>query len=184
MAIIDLDEFIVPLAYKNITDFLCKTPESASQILLGWTIYGSAGHKTKPAGLVIENYKRREKEPGHPFFKSIVNPRDVIAANVHFSKVAGDTIDENGLILNEHENYIRQGSFPITIKPLTKDKIRINHYIIKSQEEYRQKSARGSTFNSDYNYDFFKANDRNDVLDTVMDKYIIPVKESIKQINN
>ena len=41
-------------------------------------MFGSAGHVQRPAGLVIENYLRRENQV-NPTIKSIINPRRVIS---------------------------------------------------------------------------------------------------------
>ena len=49
IAVIDLDEFIVPIKDKNIPDFL-RRMEKFSAVEINWLVYGSGGAKTKGPG--------------------------------------------------------------------------------------------------------------------------------------
>ena len=173
MAVIDLDEFIVPVYYDTIQEYLKTLPKNFAQLIMGWVQYGSSGHKTKPDGLVMENYKKHAlKNWG---IKPIVNPRLIVdLTNPHCFKVAGFTIDENGkklgrIIQDENRN-------------ITTNKIRCNHYVTKSYEEYINRMNQGSVSTmriEDYrSIERFKWYDRNDVYDDIMDKYI----EKLKQV--
>jgi len=166
LAIIDLDEFIVPVATKTIPEFLRSLAPGVSQLLIGWVLYGSSGHETKPEGLVIENYKRRGKDNSSSLFKAIINPRMCYYCQCHFHDCAGKTIDENGTEVMTHRE---------DFQPFDKNRIRINHYHCKSWQEYRLKRNRGDAFfgNSDkYDRHAFDGHDQNDILDPIMDKYI------------
>lgn len=175
MAIIDLDEFIVVTEHENIPEYLNTLPQNFAQLTIGWVQYGSSGHKTKPDGLLMENYKRHaEKSWG---IKSIVNPRLVIdLTNPHSHIVAGFTIDENGkklgrIIQDENRN-------------ITTNKIRCNHYVTKSFEEYVARMNQGSATtqkSTEYrSIEKFNWYDRNEVYDDIMDKYI----EKLKKISD
>lgn len=171
LAVIDLDEFIVAKDYDNIVDFLNTLPKHFAQLVIGWEQYGSSGHKKKPKGLVIENYKHHASKSWG--IKSIVNPRLVYEThNPHTQGVAGFTIDENGkklgkIIQDENRN-------------ITTNKIRVNHYITKSFDEYiarmNQGSATGQISTEYRGIDKFKWYDRNEVYDDIMDKYIEKLK--------
>ncbi|GHV82027.1 hypothetical protein AGMMS49991_05850 [Spirochaetia bacterium] len=175
LAIIDLDEFIVPVKDKTITDFL-KDFTFYSQIIMRWIIYGSSGHKTKPDGLVIENYKNRADESDTRWTKVIVNPRSVMAPKTHACFVCGFTVDEN-------KHIVKPEKFMDTNRPdLSMDKIRINHYYTKSLEEYLNKGKHGTLdLPRQYkrNADGFMYDDKNAVFDPIMDKYVEPVKAAI-----
>ena len=171
MAVIDLDEFIVPVDYDTIPEYLKTLPKNFAELVIGWVQYGSSNHKTKPNGLVIENYKRHAlKNWG---IKSIVNPRLVYETlNPHTHEVAGFIIDENGkkmgrIIQDENRN-------------ITTNKIRCNHYVTKSFEEYIARMNQGSATNqlsTEYRgIEKFKWYDRNEVYDDIMDKYIKKLK--------
>ncbi len=172
MALIDLDEFLVPVKHKTLPDFLNTLPRF-SQLIISWVNYGSNGHKKKPCGLVIENYtKRGKKRYG---VKSIINPRLIVyLGNPHYNFVAGPTIDENG----KHIGAVNQENNPTTI-----NKIRCNHYQTKSYEEYYARCCKGSaatgallkTFGKDIETNF-QSFDKNEISDNIMDKYIKQLK--------
>lgn len=170
MAIIDVDEFIVPLKDKNIPKFLRKY-RKYPQVCIHWLLYGSAGHKTKTDGLVIERFNKHSAS-GNPHVKSIVNPRAVIKAVIHFHSVLGQSVNAN---------------FEEVTGPLDErapiDKIRMNHYVIKSLEEYtnKQKRGRASGSKDDLNMGFFNCHDQNDVTDDYMQKYAKKISKKCKK---
>ena len=164
LAIVDLDEFIVPMNNKRLADTLPEF-EAYNQILLHWVIYGSSGHIQKTPGLVLERFKHHQ-EGVWPLTKAIVNPKAVVYAHVHSSVVLGKTVDEKKNILPKMK----------TIMP-SADYIKINHYVIKSQEEFLKKKNKGRALGN-FTDDFFKGHDRNEVSDT-MD--MTPIINTIKK---
>ena len=172
MTHIDLDEFIVPVETETVTEFLRKL-HNTRELLISWVLYGSDGHKTKPNGLVIENYMHR----GERLFgcKAIINPRFLYkVGNPHILNVAGNMVDENGTICG----FIDQNK-----NPLPCNKIRINHYHCKSREEYREKSKRGCVAfgkNPDRcNEKQFNDHDKNEVYDPIMNNFIPKIKQKM-----
>ena len=167
---IDLDEFIVLHEKKNISDFM-EDYADCSQVSLRWMIYGSSGHEKEPKGLVIENFKSHAKEPTFSP-KSIFNPRTVVWCGAHYMWLCGKWVDENGV------------DFGAT-KELSVNKAQINHYVIKSWEEfYRRKAARGCVDNKSFGEDlrkYFNIFDINDVTDDLMKPYAEKLKEIIKK---
>lgn len=136
IAIIDIDEFIVPKQDKSIPDFL-KRMEDFSVVELNWLCYGSGGAKKKEPGGVMERFKWHSL-PEHKlnrYVKSIVNPRRVYSViGCHeVARINGKAGDSHG---NEIHKSFRDR------KP-QHDVIRINHYAVKSFEEFKQKQARG-----------------------------------------
>ena len=175
MAIIDLDEFLVATHYDNIVEYLKTLPQNFAELVIGWEQYGSSGHIHKPKGLLIENYKHHAAKSWG--VKSIVNPRLVYETrNPHIHEVAGFIIDENGkklakIIQDENRN-------------ITTHKIRVNHYVTKSFDEYIARMNQGSVteqLSTEYrSVEKFKWYDRNEVYDDIMDKYI----EKLKKISD
>ena len=173
LALIDLDEFLVPVKNKNLVDFVHTMPKHASCIVASWVLYGSAGHKTKPKGLVMENYKYRRKQPSG--CKSIVNPRlQISQRNPHINFVAGFVVDGSGRKL---------GRIDQTGNPPPIDYIRCNHYVTKSFAEFKARCARGgpgSGPNSSrwrkkfQNYQLYNS---DNIYDDIMDKWIERVKK-------
>lgn len=157
LAVIDLDEFIVPIKDKNIPDFL-RRMEKFSAVEINWLCYGSSGAKTKEPGGVMERF-RKHSHPEHRLnthVKSIVDPRRVCTmTGCHeAARMSGKVVDSHGVPLTKG----RGDRIP------QQDVIRINHYAIKSYEEFLSKRARGRarvTTMRDMGY--FERYDLNDI---------------------
>ncbi|AEJ23363.1 hypothetical protein WKK_02445 [Weissella koreensis KACC 15510] len=172
LAIIDADEFIVPVEKENILDMMNSLDISFSQILVGWLIYGSNGLKKKPKGLVTDNFKYHARSEFIADYKPILNPRLVLkVGSPHWATIIGKTIDENGKRIWNYPYHTK-----IYAEPASKNKIRINHYYSKSLEEFIKKSKRGYADNGSSDrlardMDAFHEHDQNYVTDTVINKY-------------
>ena len=122
----------------------------------------------------MENYKHHaDKSWG---IKSIINPRLVIdITNPHANDIAGFTINENGKRLGR----VNQSGLGV----LPYDKIRCNHYVTKSYEEYVARMNKGCATNqaiAEYrSLEKFKEYDQNQIHDEIMDKYIKKLKNKI-----
>ena len=165
-----MDEFLVPVEHDTVPEFLHTLPYGFAQLVVTWVIYGSSGHVHKPDGLVIENFKHHAAKTWG--VKSIINPRLLVGyTNLHANFIAGWTIDNNGKKLG----YINQ-----TKNPPAYNKLRLNHYYTKSYDEYIARLNRGSattqTTTSYRNAEKFKEYDRNEIYDTVMDRFIEKLK--------
>lgn len=158
IAVIDLDEFIVPIKDKTISEFL-KQFENFSAVEINWLVYGSSGAKEKKHGTVMERFKQHsllEHELNRKV-KSIVNPRRVfnfIGAH-EASPICGKTADSHGNAITENYHN-RQPQH---------DVIRINHYAIKSYEEFLKKRTRGSVRGDvkRFQLEYFNQFDLNDI---------------------
>ena len=136
IAFIDIDEFLFSPTGRGLPDVLAGF-ESWPGVCVSRVDYGPSGHRKKPSGLVIESYlHRRGYEPGYrEFVKSIVDPaRTRRAFNAHrFLYTDGEAVDENGRPMDEAAPNRSEVSLSL---------LRINHYVTKSEEEYRDKEAR------------------------------------------
>lgn len=136
MAFIDLDEFIVPVRDASIPEFL-KGLEPFAAVEINWLVYGSGGRKDKTPGTMMERFRFHSK-PEHYLnrhVKSIVNPRRVFTMiGCHeVARISGDTADSHGQPVRRH---FRE-------REPQQDIIRINHYAVRSYEEFIEKQARG-----------------------------------------
>ncbi len=157
LAVIDLDEFIVPVKDATTADFLHRM-EQFSVVEINWLVYGSNGAKTKEPGDVMQRF-RRHSLPEHTLnlhVKSIVDPRRVACMiGCHeAARIAGQAADSHGNVISKHfRNRMPQ-----------QDVIRINHYAIKSYEEFLSKRARGrARINSMRDLSYFEQYDLNDI---------------------
>jgi len=177
LAVIDIDEFIVPVKNETVADFL-KNFEQYAGVDVNWLMYGSSGEKHRRDGLVIERFRTRGKIGEHFYgcgtIKTICNPRAVFKLDIHtplYFRFA-NTVNSDKKIRKYHYK---------DVKPVY-DKIRINHYFTKSYDECQLKLKRGwADMKGKHNPLIFEHCDLNDEYDELMDKYIPLVSENIKK---
>ena len=161
LAVIDLDEFIVPVKCDNIMDFLKQQSDTIAQFVVPWIIFGSDGHMTKPDNLVIESYTKRARHSW--LYKSIINPRLVLKMSCHEHDVAGRTVSVRSSVL------------------------RVHHYHCKSWEEYKLKAMRGDAWDGadagvkKYQEQCFKRHDLNDIADNAAARFAPIIKRNINR---
>lgn len=131
LAAIDVDEYIVLFEDKDIKDLL-KRYEAHGALGIPWSVYGSSGHLTQPAGGVKDSYVwRRPDEP--MWVKPIINTQYCLGiSDPHFGIYSRPSVNE------AFEPFVG----PICDSP--RAFIKINHYFTKSLEEYKRKIARGT----------------------------------------
>lgn len=131
LAFIDVDEFLLPLAHDDIRDFLDEY-RNYGGVGAHWSMFGSCGHMARPAGPILANYT--QSLGLDPHIKSIVQPARVagpVSAH-HFAFRPG------ACCVNEDRVPVRDFmSYPLG------DKLRINHYYYKSQQDFQDKIDRG-----------------------------------------
>ena len=161
IAFIDLDEFIVPIQDKTIPVFLSRFEEFPA-VEINWLIYGSGGAKTKTNGTMMERFKCHSL-PNHPLnrhVKSIVNPRRVFTMiGCHeAARISGYAADSHGNLIKKH---FRE-------REPQQDVIRINHYAVRSYEEFLEKQARGRASGTERTVKsaYFDQYDLNDVKES------------------
>jgi len=167
MCMIDLDEFIVLHKHDDIKDFM-KDYSGYAQLSAYWMMYGSSGHKKTPQGLVLENFKAHNDEFSTSM-KSVFNPRAVVDCGAHWMFVCGDWVDENKTDMLSAD------------KKISGNKIQINHYFMKSEEEFlKRKAPKGCVDDREKFGDwkkFFADNDHNEVTDDLMMPYVERLKK-------
>jgi hypothetical protein len=175
LAIIDIDEFIVPIETHCLHQILHRY-EHEPGIDMSLVIYGSNGQKRRTPGLVIERFLDHS---ALSFFrnrwtKTIMNPRAVRAMGVHQASYSHHrkSINPCGV-----RSYI-----PAPRRPPCHKILRVNHYRFKSHEEWIKKAARGGgTTRAPYNVSLIDEPAYEDVIkdDSIMDWYISRVKENL-----
>ncbi len=133
IAFIDTDEFLFSPLGQPLPELLTEY-EQWPAVGACRLFFGTSGHVTKPPGLVVESYRRvlTAHVQAH-FVKSIVNPeRAERPINPHLFRTDGDTVDE----------LHRPVSLPAKAQSFTAERLRINHYWTKSEEELEAKFAR------------------------------------------
>ena len=158
IAFIDLDEFIVPIKDDSIPAFL-KRFEGSPAVEVNWLIYGSGGAKKKMPGTMMERFKCHS-QPTHYLnrhVKSIVDTHRVFnMIGCHeAARISGYAADSHGNPIKKH---FRE-------RDPQQDIIRINHYAVRSYEEFLEKQNRGraSGSNRTVKSEYFDKYDLNDV---------------------
>lgn len=162
IAFIDLDEFIVPIKDKSLPDFLMRF-EDYPAVEVNWLIFGSGGEKLKRPGSMMQRF-RYHSRPDHILnrhVKSIVNPRRVFSMiGCHeVARISGKAVDSHGdpITKNFRDREPQQ------------DIIRINHYAVRSYEEFKEKQNKGRAAGKTRRIsdEYFTRFDLNDIKDNL-----------------
>ncbi len=151
MALIDADEFLVPMEGESIPDLVedivrgteahpyryRRQEHLVGGIGVNWRVYGTSHHETAPEGLVIDNYRYRAPDDLdiNAHIKTICNPRAVDSiSNFHFMnyRPGYECVSDRGSTIPNAFFYDASGS-----------RLRLNHYYCKSEEEFRRKRILG-----------------------------------------
>ncbi len=192
IAFIDLDEFLLP---KNTTfsisatlDKILKNFPEASGLAINWQLFGSNGEeKADYSRGVLERFTRRAPVDwivpiphrtipgGNAQVKTVANPRRIyFFGSSHFPIYyeGNYSVNEVGGVVSSYYN-----------KPVTVEKIVINHYNVKSREEHFRKVIKGRADKGGVsqeladkgenciNSSWFDMYDRNEVFDDGILKY-------------
>jgi len=134
IAFLDCDEFLFSPGGRPVSEVLVDY-EQWPAVGVNRVFMGTSGHRTQQPGLVIENYPMRLDSPNpNRAVKSVVDPSRVVQRrNAHsfLYKDGALAVDEHGRPFEDWET-----------KEHTFDRLRINHYFTKSEEEAMLKFSR------------------------------------------
>jgi glycosyl transferase family 92 len=150
IAFIDIDEFLFSPTGTPLPEVL-RDYEDFPGVGVNRVPFGPSGHETRPPGLVIESYVRRPKHM-QTAIKSIVDPTAVEendGAHKFTYRDGRCAVDELERVLDPSREVPPEvalaGKLP---KPnsgftesLSMERLRINHYLTKSREEWEEKIA-------------------------------------------
>lgn len=202
IAFIDLDEFLFAPNAEKLSNVI-KEFEHFSGIVVNWQVYGSSGYKNKPAGLVIEKFTMKAKNDWirNRRVKSIVDPSNALRPvgphmfEYHSGEVAVTENFEPVRIVKSWR-LIRSlkrlliGFMPripldpyainqSSVKRVSVNKLRINHYVVKSEEEAMEEIKCHSSLKHIHQMNWLKYHDRNDESDTILYGHVPALKERL-----
>ncbi len=172
MAFIDLDEFLFPSEEDDLKIILDDFKDYPA-VVVNWLTFGSSGHLKKPEGLQIENFTKRAKTDfaNNYHVKSIVRPDQTLKPrNPHYCQyIEGSAVTENKQPVPD--------SFSKTVSV---KRLRINHYTTRSKEEFDNKTKRGRADTAQArNPGLFKAQDRNDIEDLTIQRFLPQLRKAL-----
>ncbi len=130
IAFLDLDEFLFSPTYQPLPEILAEY-EQWPGVAVNLATHGPSGHRAKPAGLVIESYLTHIPLRMDRLVKSVVDPVAVENSLINvFTYQRRSAVDENGYPV--HDTATKTTSF---------ERLRINHYFWKSEEELLRKAS-------------------------------------------
>jgi hypothetical protein len=179
LAVIDIDEFIVPVEKNKIIDVINdlqtavrrKKHKKLFGLAVHWVQYGYDGHYTKPDGLIIENF--RKNGGAGEMVKSIVNPR----ASIFLPYLSVHT----PIYLDFGFGRTETGEQDPWKNPVSVNTIRINHYSTKSYEELRKKIERNKAGLPECGYKLpeYDPDYNSQYEDSIMDKYVNQLRHAV-----
>lgn len=136
IAFIDLDEFLFSPAGASLPEVL-REYERWPGVGVNWAQFGTSGHYMRPEGLVIENFVHRAEALGYNRpIKCVVDP----------SLVRNFCLAHFFIFRGPHRFVVDEKHRPVEGRSRTDEvsfeKLRINHYVTKSEEEFRKKLTR------------------------------------------
>lgn len=191
-AFIDADEFITPQGSETLASMLAQHSENPNVggIALNWAVYGSSNKLNYSDELVMERFNQRGEKTItlNKHFKSIVR-------SSAFKSAAGNP---HCFKLKDGFHYAHTDGKPVSnlvdaVDGLSKgvcwDFFRLNHYVVKSYEEFINKKNRGRATKpaisvENRNQSFFLEHDVNDVFEASDERIISATKKRVNELKN
>lgn len=180
LALIDLDEFVVPVDSEHLVPYLSRYDKEryVGSIQVNWQLYGTSFLPALPrdklmvASLVWKapwNYEAEDR-PDNTVFKSIIRPHAVEFFRVHEGDFKSDYYA------------LPRGKFKQIQQEVQIDHLRINHYWTRAEDFfYEVKIDRRLTFRDSSYVEVMKQKliDLNRVQDTTMFRFIPMLQERV-----
>lgn len=164
LAVIDLDEFLLPHSFDDLREFL-EEYEEYGGLAVNWQIFGTGGHVRRPPTQINHLFHRAETHwSRNRFVKSMIQPDRTAweqENNVHTFPM------RDGKIVNENHEQVNGMTHDISVK-----KIQVNHYVLRSWQDFWEVKSARQRFNccGGFEEGYFHNHDRNEVYDDDISK--------------
>ena len=200
---LDIDEFLFAPQHPTLIPVL-RDYEDAPGVVVRWQVYGSSGHQRASREPVIARFARRAptKWIRNRRTKSIVDPARTLrpVGAHHFVYRDGElAVDETkqrvdltprprfkkrlrplygrlGPLLRYFDPY---AATDITSRTVSVEHLRINHYPVKSREEFERKARFKQEKKRYEGVDYFAYHDRNEVFDPILSRYLPELTQAV-----
>lgn len=138
IAFFDIDEFLVLKDHKNINEFLAGFDMETTAIAISWFMFGSSGYELYSNDLVIRRFTKcpNPKFPNNSFIKTIARRDAIKYMEIHTAELT------RGMYRKANGDPVVILDYMLTPVPCH-DAAQLNHYVLKSKEEYLKKRMRG-----------------------------------------
>lgn len=159
LALIDLDEFLLPRKVDDVREVLAPYEKHAA-LAINWNVFGTSGWIRRPPTQTKHLLRRAPDQwEINQFVKSIVQPRRLASEpfrSVHFFQTPGNAT------VNEKQEIVTSLKHPVSTET-----IRINHYMLRSYQDFWEVKARRNRAPESRQCDeeFFLSRDRNEIED-------------------
>jgi len=172
-AFFDIDEFYQ--GEKTMNGLFGELGDAVSAMEISWCHYGSSGLLKNDGRLVIERFLKHSSLyiRYNRFPKTVAKLDNCMKCNnAHVFEYA------KGIILNSGKNDITSYDSRYRLSELKPcwDSCRLNHYHVKSREEYSNKMKKNYADSGIRRISKFLALDRNEIYDDSMLKWVEPIK--------
>ncbi|MEM8852840.1 MAG: glycosyltransferase family 92 protein [Pseudomonadota bacterium] len=173
-AFFDADEFLVLHAHTSVPSMLDDLDPSVVAVCVNWRVFGSSGETAYRPQPMYERFVRAAEPDFEPnrLFKTIARTDALLKMSVHHGRFRRRTLEQayrspSGGEVVFHGNGLTDGPHWSVAQ--------LNHYVVKSAEEWADKRKRGrvhNPLNDDDKYKsdetaarYFKVHDRNETVD-------------------
>jgi Glycosyltransferase family 92 len=207
LAFIDIDEFLFSPSDEPLPEVLASF-EQYPGVLVNWQVYGSSGLQDRSGGLVIESFTQRAETDWvrNRRVKSIVDPtRAIRSMGPHFFEYSSGelAVTENhepvtSVRTSRHKRRLNRMLARVpgvsvdpyairesSVRSVSVNRLRINHYAVRSRREFAEKLTRHSAEDSAADgtsrlqRGYFAYHDRNEVEDPILAAYAPQVHERV-----
>ncbi len=138
MAFFDCDEFLVLKAHHSLRDYISDAPDDAGAIGINWQVFGDGGHASYAPLPVTERFTLGSPAdaPVNLAFKSLVRCHDVRTQSIHEGRLS------SGRYVTGSFDALQRKSIGTSVAVDHRLAV-LNHYAVKSREEWQRKLTRG-----------------------------------------
>jgi hypothetical protein len=204
---LDIDEFLFSPPHPSLIPVL-REYEAHPGVLVRWQVYGSSGHEAASDEPVIARFSRRAPSDWirNRRVKSIVDPaRALRPENAHHFAYRDGTLAVTetrrpvGLVPRPRfkkrlrplyrflgpalKHFDPYAATDITDRTVSVEHLRINHYPVKSREEFLRKARFKREKKRYEGLDYFAYHDRNEVFDPILKRYLPELEKALAHLS-
>lgn len=174
---VDADEFLVPIRDRSIKDVIarCAGRDEVGAIAVNEKYFGSSGRERYEDRPVIERFTRcaPPRFDGHLHIKTLVRPSKTALMFIHGAKL------RDGVTVNDLGETITVEAYAFS-PAISMYYAQLNHYSVKSREEFALKKAKGRAHVADDHIAkfadmddaYFRRQDRNEDTDLSIQRFL------------